>query len=50
VKHDGPATAIRDTLKPKIDENDKLLVVRLSGEGAWAGFDNDCSSWLKNNL
>jgi len=45
-----PAVDIRNALTPYIDSNDKLLVVKLSGEGAWTGFDRDCSSWLKNNL
>ena len=50
VKTDKSAVEVRDSISPKIDNNDSLLVVKLSGEGAWTGFDNDCSSWLKNNL
>lgn len=50
VKHPGSAETIRDALKPHIDSNDELLVVLLSGEGAWAGFDEQCSLWIKNNL
>lgn len=50
VKHSGPATAIRDALTPHIDANDELLVVRLTGEGAWKGFNDEGSVWLKNNL
>ncbi len=50
IKHDGPATSIRDALTPHIDSNDRLLVTKLSGEAAWAGFSDDCSKWLKNNL
>ncbi|MCY4780355.1 SinR family protein [Sphingobacterium sp. UT-1RO-CII-1] len=50
VKSSSPATLIRDHLKKFIDSNDELLVVCLSGEGAWAGFSNECSDWLKNNL
>lgn len=30
--------------------NDELLVVCLTGEGAWTGFSDECSNWLKNNL
>ena len=44
------AVSIRDYLKKYIDSNDELLVVRLSGEGAWCGFSQDCSKWLKDNL
>lgn len=50
VKHDGPATNIRDTLQPHIDANDELLVVKLTGEAAWVGFNTKGSTWLKNNL
>lgn len=50
IKTDVNATQIRDTLSPFIDSGDELLVVALTGEGAWCGFDDQCSSWLKNNL
>lgn len=50
IKTDMTAVQIRDILKPKIDSNDELLVVKLSGEAAWTGFDENCSSWLRNNL
>lgn len=50
IKHDGPAVSIRDALSPHIDSNDELLVVKLTGEGAWIGFDKQCSDWLLNNL
>ncbi|GAD55509.1 hypothetical protein MBELCI_1561 [Limimaricola cinnabarinus LL-001] len=41
---------IRDTLKSVLDADDELLVVKLSGTGAWSGFSEKGSSWLKNNL
>jgi len=50
IKHDGPSVSIRDALSPYIDSNDELLVVKLTGEGAWIGFDKQCSDWLLNNL
>jgi hypothetical protein len=50
VKHAGPATVIRDSLAEHIDGNDELLVVKLSGEGAWRGFSDRGSKWLKENL
>jgi len=50
VKSTATAEQIRNTLTPHIDANDALLVVRLSGEGAWRGFSTECSDWLKNNL
>jgi hypothetical protein len=50
IKHNGPATAIRDALTPFLDGNDELLVARLTGEAAWRGFNDECSNWLKDNL
>ena len=48
--HPGPAATIRDALSPYIDAGDELLVVKCSGEGAWKGFNNNGSDWLKSNL
>lgn len=50
IKSNLNANQIRDSLKPYIDSNDKLLVVRLSGEGAWVGFSSQASDWLESNL
>ncbi|HEF4758047.1 TPA: hypothetical protein SAN82_000431 [Pseudomonas putida] len=50
VKSESSTSAIRDYLRPHIDANDELLVVKLSGSGAWSGFDSSGSSWLKSNL
>ena len=50
VKSERTAVQIRDALSPHLDKNDELLVARLTGEAAWTGFDQQCSSWLKNNL
>lgn len=50
IKHPGPATAIRNALRPHIDQNDRLIVVRLVGEGAWVGFNDSASKWLQSNL
>lgn len=50
VKSDLSAAEIRNLLAPLIDSNDELLVVRLSGEGAWTGFNEKGSKWLKDNL
>lgn len=49
VTHPGSAEVIRDALKPYLDNNDKLLVVKCSGEGAWTGFING-GQWLKDSL
>jgi hypothetical protein len=50
IKSDNTAVSIRDALRPHIDASDELLVAKLSGEGAWAGFNEECSVWLKQNL
>lgn len=50
VIHPGPAETIRDLLRPYLDSNDKLLVVRCSGEAAWTGFSSGGGPWLKDNL
>jgi hypothetical protein len=51
VKSNLTASGIRDILQRHIDSNDKLIVVRLTGEAAWTNsFGANCSNWLKNNL
>jgi hypothetical protein len=50
VKTDQSAKAIRDLLGQHIGRSDELLVVRLSGEGAWVNFSDDGSRWLSDNL
>jgi hypothetical protein len=50
IKNNGDSAQIRDALKPILDIGDELLVVRLSGEGAWVGFNTDGSQWLKDYL
>ena len=50
LEHPGPSKAIRDGLTPHLDASDELLVVKLTGEGAWTGFNEKGSKWLKDNL
>jgi hypothetical protein len=50
VKSDETAVQIRNYLKPFLDSNDELLVVRLSDESAWAGFNTAGSEWLRKYL
>ena len=47
---DETAVSIRDTLKGAMDGNDKLLVCKLLGEGAWFGLSKRQTDWLKKNL
>ncbi len=50
IKSNLSAVSIRDRLMKIMDNNDKLLVARLSNEVAWFGFDGNCSDWLKKNI
>ena len=44
------AQQVRDNLRAVMDEDDGLLVTRLSGEAAWYGLDDRVSRYLKNML
>ncbi len=48
IKTDQSAPQIRDFLTKHIGKSDELLVVRLAGEGAWFGFNEKGSNWLKS--
>ena len=51
IKHEGKASDIRNTLKPYIDSDDKLLVVKLTREAAWtSSLDQEDRDWLKSYL
>lgn len=50
VKSQNTSESIRDKLLPYLDNNDKILVLKLSGEGAWKGIPEECSKWLKEKL
>ena len=41
---------IRDKVRRAIDNNDKLVVCKLTGEGAWYGITTNQTNWLKKNL
>ena len=44
------AVEVRDKLTPHIKTNDELLVVKSGREGAWTGFNDRGSAWLKEHL
>lgn len=50
IGHNGPSSEIRDSLKSYIDSDDKLLVLKLTGESAWRNLGDSKSAWLKENL
>lgn len=39
---------IRDKVQTALDSGDKILVAKLSGARAWAGFSGSCNDWLKD--
>lgn len=50
IKSDLTPTQIVNKLKSYIDSNDELLVVNVTRDAAWIGFNKNCSEWLQNNL
>ena len=44
------AVTVRDNLKRHLDNNDGLIVTRLTGEAAWVGLSPDVSQWLAERL
>jgi CRISPR-associated endonuclease Cas2 len=44
------AKELADSLLQFLDSNDKLLVLRLSGDAAWWGYDEETSGWLRSIL
>jgi len=50
VKSDWSARQVRDHLKPHLHSTEELLVVELTGEGAWAGFNDEAVNWLSEHL
>lgn len=41
---------IRDELKQYLEDGDRLLVMRYGEGAAWLGFQDDCHTWLEDNL
>ena len=50
VQTTTPARAVRDLLRRRLEADDKLLLLEIDGEAAWAGFDGEPAAWLKDNL
>lgn len=44
------AQTIRDACLAFMDGNDKILVARVSADGAWSGIAESGSDWLQSNL
>ena len=51
VKTSSSAEQVRNSLLGHIDQNDRLLVVNITGQAAaWFGFDQTANTWLQQNL
>ncbi|MDJ0348945.1 hypothetical protein [Cryobacterium sp. PH29-G1] len=50
VMSDLTDVQIRDGLTAVVDSDDKVLVLSLTGVGAWRGLSDTGSTWLKTNL
>ena len=44
------AEQVRDDLLTVLDENDKLVVIKLAREAAWKGYNQEITDWLQQNL
>jgi hypothetical protein len=50
VTTEKSAKEIRDDLKAYLNKDDQLLVVKSGTEGAWFGFNDTGSDWLRDHL
>lgn len=51
VATDWSPVQVRDWLLARVDRNDEIFAVDITGKpAAWAGFTGVCQDWLKNNL
>jgi hypothetical protein len=50
IMTDKTAAEIRDELKKSVRDDDRLLVMRYGEGAAWLGFNDECRTWLEDNL
>jgi|GEM_PF-575181 len=41
---------MRDRLRRRLESEDRLLILEVNGEAAWAGFAGESAGWLKDHL
>lgn len=41
------AIELTEHLTPCLDENDKILVIKASGEVAWQGYSDNVENWIR---
>lgn len=50
IHTDKTATQIRDGLVPCLDNNDKLIVIKLARDAAWHGHGAHVKPWMDEHL
>jgi hypothetical protein len=50
IKSDNDAGKIRDEIKAVLDNNDKLVVVELSGNWGTYNISKEVTDWMKENI
>lgn len=50
VKTTAAASEIRDRLRKRLQEDDRLLILEIGRDVAWAGVAKEAAAWLKDNL
>lgn len=50
VRTNLTASQARDKLTKHLRQDDEILVVQSAGVGAWYGFNDSGSNWLRTNL
>ena len=50
IKSDNSAGDIRKQIKSELDENDSLIVVKLSGSWGTYNISKEVTDWLKKNM
>jgi len=50
ILSNNSAVKIRDHLAQYVDNDDRLMVARATGEAAWLNLSDENSQWLKRNL
>lgn len=51
IKTDETAKQLFDGIRPHIDADDKLIVIRLVRDANWtSSFSKECQDWLQKNL
>ncbi len=50
VRTDKTASKVRDEMNTRVDANDEVLVVDVTGDSWASNFSDDAIGWMKNNM